>query len=449
MASLIQDKNGTYRVQVLTADGQRVTIRLGRGTSPAQADTFKTHVELVQLAQRHQTAVPSDTARWVLKIDDRLHKGLVRAGLAEPRGGPATLGDLLERFFADLDVKPGTATHYGHTRRCLTAYFGASRGLATITEADADGFRQYLREQALRVKGVQQRGAAKPAAVVGLSPATVARRVKVARQIFRRAVRWKMVPADPFAEVKAGQQVNPARQRFITREDTQAIIDACPGPQWRLIVALARYGGLRCPSEILRLTWEEVLWSRNRIWVPSPKTEHHAGKDHRMIPLYPELRPYLLEVFEAAEPGTERVITEYPVTTPNLRTQLHRIMRRAGLTPGVKMWQNMRSTRETELAERWPIHLVCKWMGNTRAVAQEHYLQVRDSDFDQAAQAIPESRRADARLTQSCVATAANDCNDHRSNRVFAPLQAAANDCKSLQDKDLGPEGFEPPTKRL
>jgi hypothetical protein len=45
----------------------------------------------------------------------------------------------------------------------------------------------------------------------------------------------------------------------------------------------------------------------------------------------------------------------------------------------------MRSTRETELAEEFPMHVVCKWMGNSQPVAAKHYLQVTDEHFQRAA----------------------------------------------------------------
>src|SRR5206468_223950 len=101
-------------------------------------------------------------------------------------------------------------------------------------------------------------------------------------------------------------------------------------------------------------------------------------------PLFPELRPYLLDVFEQAEEGTEYVITRYRQANVNLRTQLNRIIDNAGLKPWPKLFHNLRATRQTELAERYPIHVVCAWLGNSRAVAQEHYLQVTDAHFTQA-----------------------------------------------------------------
>ena len=108
------------------------------------------------------------------------------------------------------------------------------------------------------------------------------------------------------------------------------------------------------------------------VW--SPKTEHHEGKDSRQVPLFPELRPYLEEAWEQAEPGAEYIITRYRDCNANLRTQLNRIIRKAGLKPWPKLFQNLRSSRETELAQDYPIHVACAWIGNTQAVAAKHYL---------------------------------------------------------------------------
>ena len=43
----------------------------------------------------------------------------------------------------------------------------------------------------------------------------------------------------------------------------------------------------------------------------SPKTEHHAGKGERLVPLLPELRSVLMEAFESAPDGAERVVSGY------------------------------------------------------------------------------------------------------------------------------------------
>ena len=85
--------------------------------------------------------------------------------------------------------------------------------------------------------------------------------------------------------------------------DWKKVLDACPDAEWRLIFALSRYGGLRCPSEHLALKWSDVDWDAGKLRVPSPKTAHHEGKEFRFVPLFPELRKYLMEVYSAVPEG--------------------------------------------------------------------------------------------------------------------------------------------------
>ena len=67
--------------------------------------------------------------------------------------------------------------------------------------------------------------------------------------------------------------------------------------------ALARFGGLRIPSEAFSLKWSDVDWERNRMSVPSPKTER-LGKTHRVIPLFSLIRPHLEAAFDQATEGS-------------------------------------------------------------------------------------------------------------------------------------------------
>ena len=224
-----------------------------------------------------------------------------------------------------------------------------------------------------------------------------------------------------------------------------------------LIFALSGYGGLRCPSEHLALRWCDVDWARSRIRIPSPKTEHHPGGDSRVIPLFPELLPILREAFEQAEPGTEYVVTRYRDATQNLRTQLERIIRRAGVKPWPKLFQNLRSTRESELARTWPLHVVTKWIGNSQFVALKHYLQVTDDDYERAASASDRADEAVQDPVQNPVQQAhALPCTDLHEKRAtlgkqpeFSDLHHKAAECNSPNSDLMGDTGLEPVTSRV
>ena len=157
-------------------------------------------------------------------------------------------------------------------------FFDAERELTTIAPGDADAWLLFLKEQ-------------------GLAQNTIRRRCGRAKQFLKAAVRQKLIEENPFADLKSLVVDNPERFYFVTPAEAKQVIDACPDVEWRLIFALSRYGGLRCPSEHLALRWSDVNWEHGRILVNSPKTEHLAGGESRLVPMFRELRPYLEQAF--------------------------------------------------------------------------------------------------------------------------------------------------------
>jgi len=190
-----------------------------------------------------------------------------------------------------------------------------------------------------------------------------------------------------------------------------------------------------------------VDWERGRFLVRSPKTEHHEGGGERWVPIFPELRPYLEDAFERAAPGTVFLINRYRDTNANLRTQLMRIIRRAGVTAWPKLFQNMRASRETELAAEYPLHVVCAWIGNSALIAQKHYLQVTESDFERATCGGPEGgAKSGAVVVQKAVQSAAvGNCQQspetHKAPGDRGFVQILSTVCKSLQDLGIPPRG--------
>jgi len=369
MASISKEPNGYRRIQFVAADGKRKSLRLGK-VSQRFAEAVKFRVEvLAAILPGH--ALDPDTAKWVQEIEQKLANKLARLGLIPGRidKPAATLGPFLVNYVESrTDVKGATKTVYSHTQRNLVGFLGAAKPLAAVSAGDAEDFRLYLGQQ-------------------NLSDNTIRRRMGIAKQFFRKALRKRLIAENPFADV-TGLTVrgNKERQFFIARETTERVLAACPDAQWRLLFALSRFGGLRCPSEHLGLRWADIDWEHDRMTVASPKTERHAGKESRVVPIFPELRPYLDAVFAEAKDGDEFVITRYRNPAVNLRSQLQKIIRRAGVVQWPKLWHNLRASRQTELAETYPAHVVCAWIGNSLDVAQEHYLQVTEAHFAKAVQ---------------------------------------------------------------
>ena len=438
MASISSDRNGNRRIFFSGPNRKRKIIYLG-GVPMKAARTVKVHVENLVAAVMHGHAPDPDTSAWVGSRDDVLYGKLAAVGLVPARESAATenqaatLGLFLDQYIGGrTDIKPSTRCNLEQVRRNLVDYFGADRLLASITPGDADEFRVNLLDK--------------------LGENTVRRNCGRAKQFFRAAVRKQLIRENPFADMKGcAVKATTDRMYFITQEVAEKVLEACPDAQWRLLFALSRYGGLRCPSEHLALRLDDVDWERDRITVHSPKTEHHEGKESRQIPIFPELRPYLNEVWDQAPPGTEYLITRYRSGNANLRTQLERIIRKAGLQPWPKPFQNLRSTRETELAERFPMHVVCAWIGNTQAVAAKHYLQVRDEDFDRAVQRdAKDDARATQKTTQQPTGDSGTSGQETTQAHVRHGLMPQSSSMCYNSPKGLAPRvGLEPTTQRL
>ena len=376
MASIARDKKGNRRILFIAPNGKRPTIRLGK-ISQRAAEAVKFRVEQLLSAKLTGSALEADTVCWLAEREPAMLDKLARVGLIPKPAGKAAaaLGLFLTEYVERrIDVKPATKEVWSQVVRNLLDHFGADRDLAGVTEADAEDFKMFLVGQEL-------------------APTTVHKRLQFARQFFRAAKKRKLIADNPFAEVTAKAVLKQDRQRFITREETDRVLAVC-NPTWRVIVNLARYGGLRCPSEVLSLRWQDVDWEAGRIVVQSPKTEHHVGKASRTIPLFPELRPILSEAFDMAPEGAVYVVdgnhreaanTASGWRNCNLRTQFERIVKRAGLEPWPRLFHALRASRETELAKEYPIHVVTAWLGNTPRIAMKHYLQVTDADFERAA----------------------------------------------------------------
>jgi len=355
----------------------------------------------------------------------------------------AALEAFTKAYIDGLTIKPRTRDNLHQCRRWLVQFFGADKPLREITQGDADDWRQWL--------ATQGRQSAK------LGKNTIRRHCGRARQLFTAAKKRKLVAENPFAEMKdTTVKANRERDYFVTRAEADKVLTACPNTQWKLLFALSRYGGLRSPSEPLALKWSDIDWAAGRFTVHSPKTEHHEGKATRVVPIFPELRPYLEAAKAAAKRGAEYVITIGNIRRDryaNQRSRMKRIIERAGLKPWPKLFHNLRASRETELAADHPMHVVCEWIGNTPKVAKEHYLRVTDVDFEYAQYAPEDARRAKNGMRQRRQPGLAQSClllqTVKKALENEGLEQVAATVGKAVQEFLIPRTGFEPVTPGL
>jgi len=416
-----------------TLGKRRRSVRLGK-IALRPAGTILDRVEQVLEDRAVGRPHSPELMAWIRGLPVQLHHRFVKSGLLHHARSLMTLGALLTRIFEQMDCKDQTKVSYGHARRNLEQFFGADKLVRDITLADADAFRSHL------VK------------VHGLATATISRRIGTCRQFWKRALKWKMVDENVFAEVKTGSQKNTKRMTFVEWETINRIIEACPDWDWKLLALLGRGLGLRITSEVVNLKWSDIDWDKGTVLIHSPKTEHHEGGESRVCPLFEEVGPLLLEAFHEAPSGSVYVIADpdkRSLKPKNLRTHFERIIKRAGIAIFPKPFQNLRSSRETELAAIKPIQDVAKWMGNTPAVAMNHYLQAKQDTFQSVAWTREKAQRKAQQLGSEAGGmplqpSATGIAGSQANAGDFRPLPAHAGQCGKLQNQPVGAIGFEP-----
>jgi integrase len=352
----------------LPGEASRRRLWLGK-MSAKSADTIVRHVEQILESKAYSTPLKGETREWLTTIKTDLRDKLAKNGLIDAESfapNRTTLGSFVANYIAmRTDVKASTRKEMRRGEHYLVKFFGVDKPLAAITEGDAEDFRRWLmnlqvgREKATMAKATCQRICAR------------------AKQFMNYAKRKRLISESPFASMKdLLVHGNPDRRYYMDEEHTAAVFAALRDAKWRLVFALARYAGLRIPSEINNLRWSDFNWEAGTFVVNSPKTEHHAGRGTRVVPIFGELWEHLeaMKNDPAADPVfvfPHRRNAEGQIS--NLGTELDRQLKDAGVATWPKTFQNLRSSRQSELEQIAGEAAACSWLGNTSKVFREHY----------------------------------------------------------------------------
>ena len=364
MASLYQKKNSAWVISFYSNPTTRKQVFIGM-VNERVATRIKEKVDAILECLSSGAPFDDSIKKWVSSIaDSPLAKNLTSAGLLKAQTSQ-NLKALIDGYIAlRSDVKENTRKHMQSSKKRMLAFFSEDTALSTVTKGNAEEFRIYL--------------------LANYAGATAGRTLKAAIQFFDYAVDCGTLFENPFKKVKIPRQTNEENMFFVDGATALRVIEASSSMHKKLVFAFARFGGLRIPSEIVELRWEHIYWEQGKFLVHSPKTEHHEGQGKRMVPLFPELRKILEQAF--AEKKAEDIFVCGQVRSGdlNLRTGLLKTLKKIGVKPWPKLFANLRSSRETELVDNFPLHVVTKWIGHTPEVAKMHYLQLLDRHWNSA-----------------------------------------------------------------
>jgi len=377
MASIRKKANGTFEIRFADHTNKRPSLYV-RNITKRDAESIAAKVEHIVSRKLQGSDPDRDVSEWLGKLAEPFHSKLVRLGLVnarqivEPESVPEpvrapTIKEWTDRYVKRHSGKASTIEQLEITARGLCHFLGEDRRIDEINAGDAEEFRKWL----------QTKGNERKKYSSGLADNTVRRRIGRSKQLFNAAVKHELIARNPFASEASAVGGNEERMFLVSADWIERCIRVAPCEDWRIILAFARYGGMRSHETRIQ-RWEDIDLANSRMIIRSHKTP-----PVRSCPIFPELRPHLLRAKEMAPAGAEFVQTRYG-HDDNILTTLQKIVTKAGLVPWPKLMQNLRATRETELLAHYPAKDVTSWLGNSPQVANRHYAMTMQASFDQA-----------------------------------------------------------------
>ena len=232
----------------------------------------------------------------------------------------------------------------------------------------------------------------------------------MARQFFRRAVRLRPHPREPLRGREGRHRAEPGPQ--FLRHPRGRPEGARRLPRLRMAVA-DRPGPVRRAADSERDAVADLdRCAMGPGSLPRPLAEDGAARQtpSAWCRSSPSCGRYWRKPSRWPSRGRFTSSPAGGTPTRTCEPQLMRIIRRAGLVPWPRLFQNLRASRETELAERFPLRVVTDWLGNSPRVAHDHYLSTTEEHFQ---------RRCKIRCSSAAKCGAArNGTGSHRLARL-------------------------------
>jgi integrase len=191
-----------------------------------------------------------------------------------------TLEQLTEKYTVNYQSQASFKNAKRKYLENFKEYFGKDTLLANIRYVNLETYYNHLRQKPTRtpngaIKGIR-------------TNAAVNREMSCLHHIFTKAVEWDMIEQSPFDRGKSLRlKENNKRLRFLSEDEIDKLIDACP-KYLRRIVECAILTGMR-RGEILSLKWDQV---RNGfIYLEKTKTN-----EARQIPIADDLEELFKEM---------------------------------------------------------------------------------------------------------------------------------------------------------
>jgi len=372
MATLQVRRNGTYEIQFWDEYRRRRTITLsGRKYTERTARILQDAVRVLIYEKVNDVAVPHrKTREWIESAPLEIREKLARFNLCQVSSRHAVT-ELWSMFLDEYGFNAeSTRKTYVHARERFFMFFKPNEMIDRLTKDQMEEWKAFL------------------LATGKYGQPTIAGTIRKAKTVFNWAKKQKWIIVSPLAGVSEGNFRNPSRNREVTMVEYHRLLDACPCQEWRVIITLARVGGLR-PCEIMVLRWSDIGIGENggRFRVFSPKLNPHEHLREREVPLFAKVLEELDKLrLTLGSEGQEYIINRYSNREMvNLVQPFTMIAIRAGIGQIVRPFDNMRASRATEVERDYGAKAESVWLGHSIEEAKKSYLMVTEEVYAAAA----------------------------------------------------------------
>ncbi len=309
----------------------------------------------------------------VQRARDWASKLLITPAVAELTKAPTLAVWKVEYLrLRDSELAETTAVGHEFVFDLLIDAMGADRRIDRITPAAADDWAARLADG-------------------DRSPATVARYVRDAKTIMKRAIKRRYLSENPFQELQSTAPAIDKDWYHPADDEISRLLAACPTWAWRNLVALCAYAGLR-RHEAMALTKDRVNLEASRLSVvPRINARGVRARTTKQAARDVLIAPELAAVLKASWDQVIDVVAPVPVHNlhrtmvgqlkPDGTVLYYGIMRDAGLEPWSDPFHTLRKWRSTTWKKQYPEFVVDTWLGHGAEVAREHYNRVPDEYY--------------------------------------------------------------------
>lgn len=359
MASISKHARSGWYCTVYVLPGKRERIYLGH-VSKGFAQTFADRVAKMQAA--NGLNVPDHALNaWAIGLRKSIRSKMIECGILRVRNQQEWTVDTWTQHVIDQYVgKPRTIKNLKSARN----HWVSAIGSLLLTEVTTGHCRTA-------VDRILASGA----------PSYAVRICERGRMFFQRAVENELIQSNPVDGIEFGSKKHDkTRQNYVTKEVFELVRGKATNREAESLFCLARYCGLRVPSEPLALTWSDVDWELGRLRVPD---ETKTGQ--RVVPLFPPCLDLLRKLYEAAPEGATWIFTRARASSATTwRNWLIAAINAAKVKQWEKLWVNMRASCRTDLEDEYPVHVCDAWLGHSAKVAKDHYAMVTPEHWERA-----------------------------------------------------------------